>query len=204
MADPYWHPGCPGCASVVPPGARVRNLGILRQFEPPEGPKLTRHLDYRCRRMWPPDENARSNRPPIWWRAWATRSASTFRICGQAVSVPSATVRVSVNRTEQAMAGRVAEFEVLGPWPLGTSRQFWEGLTPAALRSGRRGGALSHLGRRPPARCANSAPARSPATEPPGPTNTLRERALNHWAALGPGRSRDHVAGKGFADIASG
>ena len=32
------------------------------------------------------------------------------------------------------MAGRVAEFEVLGPWSLGTSRQFWEGFTPAALK----------------------------------------------------------------------
>jgi DNA-3-methyladenine glycosylase II len=49
------------------------------------------------------------------------------------VSVPSATVRVSVNGTEQAMAGRVAEFEILGPWSLQTSRQFWEGFTPAAL-----------------------------------------------------------------------
>ena len=31
------------------------------------------------------------------------------------------------------MARHVAEFEVLGPWSLGTSRQFWEGFTPAAL-----------------------------------------------------------------------
>ena len=31
------------------------------------------------------------------------------------------------------MARRVAEFEVLGPWSLQTSRQFWEGFTPAAL-----------------------------------------------------------------------
>ena len=31
------------------------------------------------------------------------------------------------------MARRVAEFEVLGPWSLETSRQFWEGFTPAAL-----------------------------------------------------------------------
>jgi DNA-3-methyladenine glycosylase II len=30
------------------------------------------------------------------------------------------------------MAGRVAEFEVLGPWSLQTSRRFWEGFTPAA------------------------------------------------------------------------
>ena len=29
--------------------------------------------------------------------------------------------------------GRVAEFEVLGPWSLETSRRFWEGFTPAAL-----------------------------------------------------------------------
>jgi DNA-3-methyladenine glycosylase II len=49
------------------------------------------------------------------------------------VSVPSVTVRVSVNRTEQAMAGHVAEVEVLGPWSLETSRRFWEGFTPAAL-----------------------------------------------------------------------
>ena len=31
------------------------------------------------------------------------------------------------------MARRVAEFEVLGPWSLQTSRRFWEGFTPAAL-----------------------------------------------------------------------
>jgi DNA-3-methyladenine glycosylase II len=31
------------------------------------------------------------------------------------------------------MAGHVAEFAVLGPWSLETSRQFWEGFTPAAL-----------------------------------------------------------------------
>ena len=31
------------------------------------------------------------------------------------------------------MARRVAEFEVVGPWSLETSRQFWEGFTPAAL-----------------------------------------------------------------------
>ena len=31
------------------------------------------------------------------------------------------------------MAGRAAEFEVLGPWSLETSRRFWEGFTPAAL-----------------------------------------------------------------------
>jgi len=31
------------------------------------------------------------------------------------------------------MARRVAEFEVLGPWSLATSRRFWEGFTPAAL-----------------------------------------------------------------------
>ena len=34
------------------------------------------------------------------------------------------------------MAGHVAEFEVLGPWSLGTSRLFWEGFTPAALAGG--------------------------------------------------------------------
>jgi DNA-3-methyladenine glycosylase II len=37
------------------------------------------------------------------------------------------------DRAEQAMAGRVAEFAVLGPWSLETSRRFWEGFTPAAL-----------------------------------------------------------------------
>ena len=31
------------------------------------------------------------------------------------------------------MTGRVAEFEVLGPWSLEASRRFWEGFTPAAL-----------------------------------------------------------------------
>jgi DNA-3-methyladenine glycosylase II len=31
------------------------------------------------------------------------------------------------------MARRVAEFEVLGPWSLQTSRRFWKGFTPAAL-----------------------------------------------------------------------
>jgi DNA-3-methyladenine glycosylase II len=31
------------------------------------------------------------------------------------------------------MAGRTAEFEILGPWSLQTSRRFWEGFTPAAL-----------------------------------------------------------------------
>jgi DNA-3-methyladenine glycosylase II len=47
--------------------------------------------------------------------------------------VPSATVRVPVKRAEQAMAGHVTEFEVLGPWSLATSRRFWEGFTPAVL-----------------------------------------------------------------------
>src|SRR5215467_1800021 len=31
------------------------------------------------------------------------------------------------------MAEHVAEFEVVGPWSLATSRRFWEGFTPAAL-----------------------------------------------------------------------
>ncbi len=31
------------------------------------------------------------------------------------------------------MAEHAVEFEVLGPWSLGTSRRFWEGFTPAAL-----------------------------------------------------------------------
>ena len=40
------------------------------------------------------------------------------------------------------MAGRVAEFEVLGPWSLQTSRRFWEGFTPAALAGGPAGAGL--------------------------------------------------------------
>jgi DNA-3-methyladenine glycosylase II len=40
------------------------------------------------------------------------------------------------------MAGRVAEFEVLGPWSLQTSRRFWEGFTPAALAGGTTGPGL--------------------------------------------------------------
>jgi DNA-3-methyladenine glycosylase II len=39
------------------------------------------------------------------------------------------------DRAEQAMAEHVAEFEVLGPWSLETSRRFWESFTPAALAS---------------------------------------------------------------------
>jgi DNA-3-methyladenine glycosylase II len=31
------------------------------------------------------------------------------------------------------MAGRLAKFEVVGPWSLQTTRRFWEGFTPAAL-----------------------------------------------------------------------
>jgi hypothetical protein len=49
------------------------------------------------------------------------------------LSVPSATVRGIGDRAEQAMAEHVAEFEVLGPWSLETSRRFWEGFTPATL-----------------------------------------------------------------------
>ena len=50
------------------------------------------------------------------------------------MSVPSATVQVSEGtERSRAMAERVAEFEVLGPWSLRTSRRFWEGFTPAAL-----------------------------------------------------------------------
>ncbi len=40
------------------------------------------------------------------------------------------------------MAGRTAEFEVLGPWSLQTSRRFWEGFTPAALAGGSAGPGL--------------------------------------------------------------
>jgi DNA-3-methyladenine glycosylase II len=58
------------------------------------------------------------------------------------VSVPSVTVRVSVNGAEQAMAEHVVEFEVLGPWSLDTSRRFWEGFTPAALAGEPAGPAL--------------------------------------------------------------
>src|SRR5215469_5376442 len=49
------------------------------------------------------------------------------------VSVPSVTVRGVRGRVEQAMARHVAEFEVVSPWSLATSRRFWEGFTPAAL-----------------------------------------------------------------------
>jgi DNA-3-methyladenine glycosylase II len=34
------------------------------------------------------------------------------------------------------MPGHVAEFEVVGPWSLETSRRFWEGFIPAALAAG--------------------------------------------------------------------
>ena len=40
------------------------------------------------------------------------------------------------------MAEHVAEFEVLGPWSLDTSRRFWEGFTPAALAGQPAGPAL--------------------------------------------------------------
>jgi DNA-3-methyladenine glycosylase II len=40
------------------------------------------------------------------------------------------------------MAGRAAEFEVLGPWSLETSRRFWESFTPAALAGGPTGPGL--------------------------------------------------------------
>jgi len=40
------------------------------------------------------------------------------------------------------MARRVAEFEVLGPWSLQTSRRFWEGFAPAALPGGQAGPGL--------------------------------------------------------------
>lgn len=39
------------------------------------------------------------------------------------------------------MAGRVAEFEVLGPWSLETSRRFWEGFTPPRWQASGRAGA---------------------------------------------------------------
>ena len=41
------------------------------------------------------------------------------------------------DRAEQAMAGRVAEFEVVGPWSLETSRRFWEGFPPQRWRASR-------------------------------------------------------------------
>jgi hypothetical protein len=46
-------------------------------------------------------------------------------------------VRVSVNRAEQAMAGRVAEFEVLGPVVAGDQPPVLGGLAPPALAGGR-------------------------------------------------------------------
>jgi len=48
------------------------------------------------------------------------------------MSVPGATVQVFLIGG-WAMSQHVAEFEVLGPWSLATSRRFWEGFTPAAL-----------------------------------------------------------------------
>src|SRR5262249_53781478 len=69
------------------------------------------------------------------------------------------------DRAEQAMAGRVAEFEVVGPWSLETSRRFWEGFTPAALA--------------PPAVGGES----TPRTRPP-----LRLVALTHAQAAVPAR----------------
>src|SRR5258708_26294246 len=87
------------------------------------------------------------------------------------------------------MAARVAEFEVLGPWSLETSRRFWEG-GPTAPG--------------PPStcpRCASSALARSPAAEPPAPPDTLSEHAFNRSAAVTAllrrspaGRPADYVA----------
>jgi hypothetical protein len=55
------------------------------------------------------------------------------------ISVLSAIVRVSVNRMEQAMARRVAEFEVLGPWSLETGRRPLEGFTPRRWQPSRLG-----------------------------------------------------------------
>src|SRR5258708_9640302 len=70
------------------------------------------------------------------------------------------------------MAARVAEFEVLGPWSLETSRRFWEGGPTAP-------GPPSAC-----ARCASSALARSPAAEPPARPDTLSEHALKRSAAV--------------------
>src|SRR5258708_20418029 len=70
------------------------------------------------------------------------------------------------------MAARVAEFEVLGPWSLETSRRFWEGGPTAP-------GPPSTC-----ARCASSALARSPAAEPPARPDTLSEHALKRSAAV--------------------
>src|SRR5258708_12534007 len=72
------------------------------------------------------------------------------------------------------MAARVAEFEVLGPWSLETSRRFWEGGPTAP-------GPPSAC-----ARCASSALARSPAAEPPARPDTLSEHALKRSAAVIP------------------
>src|SRR5258708_24176756 len=76
------------------------------------------------------------------------------------------------DQAERAMAARVAEFEVLGPWSLETSRRFWEG-GPTAPG--------------PPStcpRCASSALARSPAAEPPAPPDTLSEPPLERSASV--------------------
>jgi hypothetical protein len=52
---------------------------------------------------------------------------------GHGVDVGASATVAFGDRAEQAMAEHVAEFEVVGPWSLETSRRFWEGFTPAAL-----------------------------------------------------------------------
>ncbi len=50
------------------------------------------------------------------------------------MSVPGATVQVFLIGG-WAMSQHVAEFEVLGPWSLATSRRFWEGFNACGADS---------------------------------------------------------------------
>jgi hypothetical protein len=71
--------------------------------------------------------------------------ADLLRRFGATVDTPRANdhaLAAGIDRAEQVMAGRVAEFEVVGPWSLKTSRRFWEGFTPAALAGGQAGPGL--------------------------------------------------------------
>jgi DNA-3-methyladenine glycosylase II len=94
------------------------------------------------------------------------------------------------------MAGQVAEFEVLGPWSLETSRRFWEGFTPFAaelvvVRGANAPDALPHHERRLDAEIA----------ERYGPGRTLAEvsetwRPYRTWAAVHLRALREQRTGK--------
>ena len=84
------------------------------------------------------------------------------------------------DRAEQAIARRVAEFEVLGPWSLQTSRRFWEGFTPAALP-----GEPARPGLRCPITNAGWTPRSPNGTAPTAPWPTSRRRRpYRTWAAV--------------------